>query len=350
MLEDIQGRISRAKAELGEERLAVLNELFDAHQHLPDGVDARRFRADRPSKMGVMDELEGMHSFIGRSREQHERYIIKPYSLPLLDSGRARAIFSMTEKLLPILREFYRERLTDPVSIEEILDRGLEPEDVVRDALYMISETHIVIHGRSNNFPYEAGTVAYVEEGVLRRQSFAEVFCQYYDQHIGNRHVADSFPGMWSGLGENGIESLSILAACSVSSERVECLEFLDDAEKLLLQEVEAALQKGLFSLSMMGIRALIDYFVQKHVSDLGNFTRSLEAMQAKDIISGRQAKLLEPVFDAGSAAMHRGYVPSKEVVKTCIDVYAHIVRGERHLMPQVESIARQTPPRKRGK
>lgn len=349
MLEDIQERIDRAKAELGETKLAILNEIFDACQDLPDGICAKRFRADRPTLINDMNALEGMHTLIERSRDQ-ERYLVKPYALPLLDTGRAKAILAMADRLLPILQGIYRDRLTGSVSVEEILGTGLGPDDVLLDALYMISEAHGIFGGRSNHFPYESGTTTTVVEDVLQLQSCMEIFSRYYDQHIGNRHVADSFPGMWSGLGETGIESLSILTACSVSSERVDCLEFLDDAEKLLLQEVEVALQKGLFSLSMMGIRALIDYFVQKHVSDLGNFTRSLEVMQAQQIISGRQAKLLEPVFDAGSAAMHRGYVPSKEVVKTCIDVYAHIVRGERHLMSQAESIARQTPPRKRGK
>lgn len=349
MLEDIQGRISKAKAELGETKLAILNEVFDACQDLPDGISAKRFRADRPSLINDMNALEGMHTLIERSRDK-DRYLIKPYALPLLDSGRAMAILAMADKLLPIFQDIYRERFTDSIPVEEILGKGLEPADVVLDALYMISEAHGIFGGQSDHFPYEPASTTTVREEVLLMQSCVEIFSRYYDQHIGNHHVADSFPGMWSGLAESSIESLSILSACSVSSEKLGCIEFLDEAEKLLLQEVEAALKKGLLSLSMMGIRALIDYFVQKHVSDLGNFTRSLEAMQAKDIISGRQAKLLEPVFDAGSAAMHRGYVPSKEVVKTCVDVYAHIVRGERHLMPQVESIARQTPPRKKGK
>lgn len=349
MLKDIQEHIDRAKAELGETKLAILNEIFDACQDLPDGISAKRFRADRPSLINDMNALEGMHTLIERSRDK-DRYLIKPYALPLLDSDRARAILAMADRLLLIFQEIYHERFTDSVPVEEILGKKLGSEDVVLDALYMISEAHGIFGGRSNHFPYESGATTTVVEDVLQLQSCVEIFSRYYEQHIGNRHVAESFPGMWSGLGESSIESLSILSACSVFSEKLGCIEFLDEAEKSLLQEVETALQKGLLSLSMMGIRALVDYFVQKHVSDHKNFTNSLEAIQTAEIISGRQAKLLAPVFDAGSAAMHRGYQPSREVVEKCIEVYAYIVRGERHLMSQVESIARQTPPRKSRK
>lgn len=346
MLEDIQARIDSAKAEMGQERLSVLNDLFDAHQHLPDGVDARRFRADRPSMMGVMDELEGMHTFIERSRAQQERYIVKPYSLPLLDSSRARAIFAMTEKLLPVLREFYRERLTGPVSVEEILEKAPEPENVVRDALYMISEAHAVICGRSTNFPYELGTVAHIEEGVLQRQSFAEVFCQYYDQHINNVRVADSFPGSWLELGEGGNEALSILSAFSASSRKLERLDFLDEAENSLLREIDVALSMGLFSLAIMGIRALIDSFAQRHVPGHKTFAGSLKAMQQGGIISGWQSELLLKVFDAGSAVMHRSHRPSRQDVDDCIQIYVHIILADRELRPRADGLAERTPPR----
>ena len=85
--------------------------------------------------------------------------------------------------------------------------------------------------------------------------------------------------------------------------------------------DIYAALGTGALSLAAMGTRAIVDFVVTSKVGDTGRFAKKLERMHAKSLITEVQAEILNAAFDAGSAAAHRGYSPTREDVYTLLDI-----------------------------
>ncbi len=340
----VEDRIRKAREGIGEKKLHILSASFDRIESFPEGIGAVRFRADNEDWISELNELESIPSLVDRSRDQDDLYRIKPYALPLIDSDRAKRIVSTCEEILPGLKSLYRDRLGSAVAVEEILELSNEDQFVVLDAVYMMTELHGLIGGGQRGFPYLQGATTILFEDILQAESCLDVMTQYYDQHISD--VPKTQLVIWPSDSYQLSRLPSIISACETDAGRLECVDFLDDAEKHILLEVDQALNAGLSALSVMGIRALFDCFVQKHVPNHRNFTSGLEALIESGIISARQAELIRPAFELGSATMHRGHIPSRDDVIDCINIYSHLVKAERDLRGRAEGVAVRTPPR----
>ena len=75
-----------------------------------------------------------------------------------------------------------------------------------------------------------------------------------------------------------------------------------------------------------MGIRALIEHMMILEVTDNGSFKKNLEAFQKAGYLSDKQRTIIEPILEAGHAAIHRGYEPSSEDVITVIEITESLV------------------------
>ena len=81
-----------------------------------------------------------------------------------------------------------------------------------------------------------------------------------------------------------------------------------------LYDDIYSALGMQALGLATMGMRTIVDFVVTSTVGDdIKGFKKKLSAMHAKDLISKLQVGILDAAFDAGSAAAHRGYSPSRE-------------------------------------
>ena len=96
-----------------------------------------------------------------------------------------------------------------------------------------------------------------------------------------------------------------------------------------LAREIYPALDTGSLSLALMGTRALLDVYVSRHSGVSNDFRKKLEALQAQGALSAKQIKMLTPTFDAGSAAAHRGYVPSEENVIVALQVVENLIHQD---------------------
>ena len=146
------------------------------------------------------------------------------------------------------------------------------------------------------------------------------------------------------------LDSPSIINACLQGEERLQHINFLDQDEKRVMQEIEKALRLGLVSLSAMGIRTLFDFYLQKKLPGYQNFSLGLKELRKQGDISTLDVELISPVIDLGHAAAHRGHAPSIEDLEVCIRVYARLILGERELQAMVGDLAKRTPKRKNKK
>lgn len=93
-----------------------------------------------------------------------------------------------------------------------------------------------------------------------------------------------------------------------------------------LIKEIYSALHNDSRRLAVMGIRALIEYLMIAKVSDNGTFGKNLGAFQQAGYLSEKQREIIEPILEAGHAAIHRGFHPSAEDVLTVVEITESLV------------------------
>lgn len=124
--------------------------------------------------------------------------------------------------------------------------------------------------------------------------------------------------------------------------------EWLGDLEeplRSLLKEVNAALGAGMYAIALMGVRSALDVWVSHRTSDRNNFPKKLGQLVALGTLSARQVEILEAVFDAGSAAAHRGYAPSLSDALAATEAVENLLH-QHVLIPRLEAMKANTPGR----
>lgn len=99
-----------------------------------------------------------------------------------------------------------------------------------------------------------------------------------------------------------------------------------------------------------MGIRAIIDVVCCDKVGDCGGFQQKLDALVAGEFISTYQKDVLEAALEAGSAAVHRAYLPEPNVLEHLLDIVEHLLQGTYVLRDVAREIEQTTPKRKEAR
>jgi hypothetical protein len=84
--------------------------------------------------------------------------------------------------------------------------------------------------------------------------------------------------------------------------------------------DIYAATGMKAYALAAMGTRAIVDFIVTSLAGENGNFRDKLSRLKPH-LITDTQAEVIYAAFDAGSAATHRGYSPTREDVYTLLDI-----------------------------
>lgn len=88
-----------------------------------------------------------------------------------------------------------------------------------------------------------------------------------------------------------------------------------------LLGELYTALDNNLYILAVIGIRTVFDCASQKLGTDPNqNFAEKLKELTAGNKIGGEEKEVLSVLTDAGSAAAHRGWEPTKDQIDHLMD------------------------------
>lgn len=95
-----------------------------------------------------------------------------------------------------------------------------------------------------------------------------------------------------------------------------------------LLREIYVALRNNSSRLAVMGIRALIEHVMIDKVGDQGNFKKNLDKFENDGFVSRTQRIVLDAVLEAGHAAMHRSFEPSRKDLIHIIDITENIVES----------------------
>ena len=116
-----------------------------------------------------------------------------------------------------------------------------------------------------------------------------------------------------------------------------------------LARQIYPALDAGSHSLALMGTRALLDVYVSRHSAVSYDFKKKLEDLQRDGALSAKQIEILLPTFDAGSAAAHRGFLPSESNVITALQVVENLIHQD-VLGVKTQKLKTDTPPDPRRK
>jgi hypothetical protein len=117
-------------------------------------------------------------------------------------------------------------------------------------------------------------------------------------------------------------------------------LELMD-----LFLEIYSAIHQGLFRLSTMGSRTILDIIMTEKIGDKGTFKNKLNSFLDSGYINKVQFELLEIVLEAGNAASHRGYKPKEKDFEVVLDIIENLVEQD-ILLSKGISIKNSIPPR----
>lgn len=132
--------------------------------------------------------------------------------------------------------------------------------------------------------------------------------------------------------------------------KKPEWADELDDQPlRSVLDEVYAALDQGLFVLAAIGTRTMIDRAMTLRVSDVGGFAGKLTAMVNAGRISSTDKETLLIMTDAGSAAAHRGFAPSRETLDDVLSVVEGFLDREFIFPKRAAAVKQAVPPRSGG-
>lgn len=127
-------------------------------------------------------------------------------------------------------------------------------------------------------------------------------------------------------------------------------LDSVDDdalrAVVALLNEVYKALQADMPRLAAMGVRAVLEAIMLDKIGDHGRFKDNVKAFEEAGYIGKLQKERIDQVLDAGSAAIHRRYLPTPDDVVAMLNLAEHLVESTYVHERQIRGIASRVPAR----
>lgn len=114
-----------------------------------------------------------------------------------------------------------------------------------------------------------------------------------------------------------------------------------------ILQEVYHAINEGLFSLSLTGIRTILDVYIVEKIGDVGTFKQKLQRLVENSFITNTKANVLATAIDAGNASAHRGYKPDEKTLFQILDIIENLLESE-VVDRNIENIRVNIPKRKK--
>jgi predicted transport protein len=119
-----------------------------------------------------------------------------------------------------------------------------------------------------------------------------------------------------------------------------------DPTLKKISEEIYKSLQSESHYLATFGSRTLLDRLIVLTVGDKGNFPKGLQALMDEGKISLHERDILQPILQAGHAAAHRGWAPTKDQFKTIMDTIEGLIHRLLVLPKLAEELEEAVPTR----
>ncbi|MAE50856.1 MAG: hypothetical protein CMH27_03515 [Micavibrio sp.] len=340
--------IKEVKGALGESRLEALNLLYSNLSGQPPSVERTRFRADFAQHINDLEYLEQTVHLI-KSDRGNQYYRLRVYSLPLIDDDSVRELIDLMCEIYTYLQNFYREHLNKTVHVEKIISAVDATEHDIKTALFYMIDAHAVWGGISDGFPYKEASYMHISESALLKEDFYEVLDDYYRWHFINPRKEVSENNISRLFKVDKSEKLRFFTSGDIGGHPA-WFDRLGDTEKALVIEIDQALSNDMHALPVIGVRALLENIMIPIVEDRGSLENKLDRFIEAGYITKEQKAVLSPVYHAGSAVMHRSYVPSPQATKVCIEVIKHLLHGIYILKPEVDKLQDEVPARTMNK
>lgn len=320
---------------LSKEALLVLAQLLEACEAGDGTVLAARFRADHPDHFDLLDQLV-RYQYI---RNDRERYRVGVTALPQLDAPAARQVLEQAERLWAGLRNHYRLNLHAQTAVAELASTcDMTTSSAQHTLRYMLD---VPWHGGCKGGGDKPIQSIAASETVLKHTRFLSVIEEVRS---------------WNSIGPPYGDALSQTAVSLTepppASERLapslpDWLTKLPDTAQVLMREVHVAMHEDLYALSAMGIRAVVDVISVNLLGvDTGPFNAKLDGLAKAGHLSPSQHNALNAVVDAGNAAAHRGFVPTRDAALAMLDALEVLLKSAYVLPGAAQSLQAMTPKR----
>lgn len=120
-----------------------------------------------------------------------------------------------------------------------------------------------------------------------------------------------------------------------------------DSVVEQLLEEIYSALHNDSRRIAAMGVRALLEHVMIDGVGDQGSFLANIEAFADAGHLSHTQRERLQTILEAGHASIHRDFKPSKEDLKTLLDISEGLIADVYIHPARTDKLKEKVPPRK---
>ena len=184
-MENILSDIEKMSQILGKENIGCLINLFEEMSGLPPCVNKKRYRADHPSQIDVLNYLENSAHLIATENIKTEQfYRLRPYALPLIKTPKAQNLLNLMSEIYQKFPALYKERLDAVVTKEELLKTVDARTENILEALSYFKDTHSVWTGWGNEFPYKENSTINLSEDVILKKDFLKILTDYYRWHF----------------------------------------------------------------------------------------------------------------------------------------------------------------------
>jgi hypothetical protein len=320
---------------LSKNDLLLLAQLLEACEAGDGTVLANRFRADHSDHFDLLDQLV-RYQYIQIDRE---RYRVGVTALPQLDAPAAKQVLEQAERLWAGLRNHYRSNLDALTTVEDLAKAcDMTPSIAQHTLRYMLGVPWYGGYKGGGDKPIESIAAS---EKVLRNTTFLSVIeevCSW--NSIGPTYGDTPSQATLSPTEQTPASEWSAPAL-------PEWLTKLPNNAQLLMREVHLAMGAELYALSAMGIRAVVDVIsVDLLAGDAGSFNAKIDGLAKAGHLSPSQHNALNAVVDAGNAAAHRGFVPTRDAALAMLDAVEVVLKTAYVLPGAAQSLQAMTPKR----
>lgn len=336
---------SRAEP-LSPQDTALLTALFNAADASTPWVEAKVFRHRH------IDQLKAVDRLVDEGHIRKDRLGDKECYAPSLtalaelrEQPLIADVLSTAESMWRCFQDHYRASMELPITLKSVADAIGKPVDhVTLVHAYMREWWHTPYCVMPADALYQSVTVSEKVFDHLSFEGCIEELQRLQLSGLGNR--AHGFK--WPPLG--GEEAGSSQAPQVPRFDEPSCFDRLPPHAQALLREVHVARHSGLWALTAMGVRAVIDVVADDLLDSAGlGFKPKLDALRKAGHLTDAQFETIRAVVDVGHAAAHRAHAPSERDVTLMLEALWHVMFSAYGLQSAKDELISRTPSLVRG-
>jgi hypothetical protein len=313
----------------------ILEDLFQETGCATHGTSYRRFQVKHEKSLELIDKLVN----IGLISHQNEEYFVSVFGVAEISTVESKKVFDQAEQLYTFLGDRYRADPGKAVLFKEIAKSINLPVVEVAARIRLMTQCSQWAAGWSNPRTDDEYALAQVTpgDGILRFPTFKSCL----DQNRKRRNPDD--PPIDYGYNFGSVFSAE---PASMDFPKAALLAAIPNGQARLLKEVFEGKQRGLLTITSMGLRGLIDMVCVDKVGDAGTFKTKVNALRESGYIGDAQREILLKVIDVGNASSHRGFTPILEDVDLVFAIVTQLLDSIYVHPKAVDELTRRVPKR----